>query len=168
MPSNCLGVFVGTDPRHDKGCSYNLTVTVIEFSVQEQSLVLFNLLAQMMLYTQQGTKQSVGQGLEERAACGYYGLHHMDTHTCPPVPCGTLWIPSKVRNRAYPATSPCILLSPAASCTETCTHMCTCTHTHTHTDGSPHGLSRSWPRSPGASSSQFLHWSHSQTCTYPA
>lgn len=134
--------------------------------------MLFNLLTQMMLYIQQGTRQSVGQGLEQRPVSSYYGLHHPQTHTrAPQSPCGTLWIPGKVRHRAYPATSPCIFLSPAASCTETHTHV----HLHTHTHKwvsqltlRPHRISRSWPGSPDASSSQFLQWSHSQTCTYPA
>lgn len=95
-----------------------------------------------MLYIQQGRRQSVGQGLEQRPVSSYYGLHHPQTHTCAPQsPRGTLWIPGKVRHRAYPATSPCIFLSPAASCTETRTDMCTCTRTHTNE-------SPSWPWDP--------------------
>lgn len=96
-------------------------------------------------------------------------ITHRHTHA-PPVPYGTLWIPSKVRHQAYLATSSCILLSHA----QRHVHTRALTHTHTHTHRSPnwpwdpHGLSRSWPGSPGASSSQFLQWSHSQTCTYPA
>lgn len=67
-----------------------------------------------------------------------------DTHRCPQVHYDTLWIPSKVRHQAYPATSPCVLLSPLASSRHTCALA------HTHINGSP---SQPWDRmaSPGFS-----------------
>lgn len=70
-------------------------------------------------------RQSVGQGQEH--------VHPSQTHMSPPSPLRIPWIPSKVRHQAYPTAPscpyPCTLLSPVASCPETCTRTCVLAHT---------------------------------------
>jgi len=51
--------------------------------------VFFNLLTQLILYTQQETRQSVGQGLEQRPVSSCYGLHRSQRHTH--MPASPLW-----------------------------------------------------------------------------
>lgn len=124
MLSNCLGVFVGTVSGHNEGYSY-ITITVIEFSSEEQSLVLFNLLTQVMFYTQPECRPGSG-------ACPSL----TDTHTCPPVPYAHCGSPVS-QTPSLPSDSP---LHPLVSSCLMPRDWPTHEHLHTHDSESPWSL----------------------------